>query len=113
MPYEIVDALIGVYLPPLSVYQYKGGITSEFWIDLVCCLFYPLAIFYNFYLRGIDPLVAYFLVFLSPVGFFLGTKRTDIFLVYAVLAWIFGFGFGGMAFSSFHVINHTEGAGNK
>ena len=112
MPFEVVDALIGVYLPPLSVYQLQEGCKKDFWIDLILCLFYPLAIFYNFHVREVDPLVNYFCVFISPVGFFLGTKKTDINLVYSVLLWICGFGFGGMAFAFFHVMNLKEGGGS-
>ncbi|MEI8193719.1 MAG: YqaE/Pmp3 family membrane protein [Flavobacteriia bacterium] len=39
---DVVLAILCLFIPPLAVYLYEGGITQRFWINLILTLLFVL-----------------------------------------------------------------------
>lgn len=48
---KIVAIILAIFLPPLAVFMKEGGLTTNFWIDvLLCILVYFPGMLYALYL---------------------------------------------------------------
>ena len=94
MPVDILSGFLGIYLPPVAVFMQKDASTTDFIINLVLCLLFPLAIFHHFHLLHYDPLVNLCCLCLPPLGVYLGTKECMDVVICLILS-IVGFYFLG------------------
>lgn len=88
---DIVDAILGVLLPPVQVYRKTGKCGAEFWIDLILWLTIIGAILYCWHIHGLDLLVNIGCFFIPPLGLFCakGNKCDQDVLICLVLTLFF------------------------
>lgn len=86
---KLCDVLLGIFLPPILVFT-RRGCHCEFWICLLLCLVWPLAIIYAFHVCGyVDCCANILCTFIPPLAALMKfgcSSRTFLSLV----LWIFG-----------------------
>eukprot|EP00178_Gracilaria_changii_P020385 TRINITY_DN59205_c0_g1_i1.p1 TRINITY_DN59205_c0_g1~~TRINITY_DN59205_c0_g1_i1.p1 ORF type:complete len:103 (-),score=4.19 TRINITY_DN59205_c0_g1_i1:16-324(-) len=89
MPRELVDALIGVCIPPILVYQRKK-VGSELIINILLWIcISPLAILHAFHVDGMEPLVNVLCLCIPPAGYYVSKKQLDGDFWICLILWIF------------------------
>ena len=89
MPRELVDAIIGVFIPPVLVYM-KKKVGTELLIDVLLWIFtWVLAILYAFHLEGMDPVINILCCYIPPLGYYLSKKAVDVDLIICLIGWLF------------------------
>ena len=89
MPRELVEAIIGVCIPPILVYQ-KKKVGAELIIDLLLWIFtWSLGILYAFHIDGMDPLINILCLYIPPLGYYLSKKAVDVDLIICLIGWLF------------------------
>ena len=91
MARDIVDAILGVLIPPIQVYRRFNKCGTEFWIDLILYLTFIFAILYCWHVHKIDPLVNIGCLFIPPLGLFCakGNKCDQDVLICLILTLFF------------------------
>merc|ERR1712032_1032075 len=88
MPRDLKEAIIGVCIPPVLVYQ-KKNMGNEFFVDLLLWFFtWSLGIIYAFHMAGVEPLINILCLYIPPLGYYLSRKTIDCDFFICLIGWI-------------------------
>ena len=86
----LLDAILGVLIPPLQVYLKKRKCNDDFWIDLILILLFPISIIYCFHVcYGMDIIHNICCLFIPPLGVYYSQKKLTIDTLIALILMIF------------------------
>lgn len=89
---KLCHAILGVLIPPVLAFI-KKGVSTEFWISLICYILvflYPVSVIYTFHVCGYTDLLHNILcLFIPPVTAFLKFNCNKEFWISLILCFFF------------------------